>query len=264
MLLVCLSGFGARAELSAATDDWSYWKEARAFYDAGRYDDALQALLTQPTPQNSSYFYNIGTIYYRLGRAGTALAYFEKANRLAPHDAEIRHNLALARKLVEASAGADRLDPASNGLEKLSDRIDLDEVRGTVGLLGLILFLFWIRTYVKTRSLSQTFLKPGSILVFLAFAITGALYLAQQVSELRPPAVLIERQAIRSGPGDRFVELGQAEAGTKVRLLGPAIAASDTQNNSAESAARPGELWRQIRFSREGIGWIPSSSLLLL
>jgi len=263
-LLAALVSNPPRAQAEGgSSNDWGSWKDARALFDAGRYEDALQAFLRQQAPESSSYYYNVGTTYYRLGRPGAALAYFEKANRLSPHDAEIRHNMALARKSVEEVTGPDLIDPASNNLEKLSDRIDLDEVRGTVGLLGLILFLFWTRTYLKTRNLKETFLKPGSIFVFIAFTITGALYLAQQVSELRPPAVMIQKQIIRSGPGEHFVQLGVAEAGTKVRVLGPEIAGSDTQNNSG-AASQPGELWRQIRFSREGIGWIPTSSLLLL
>jgi hypothetical protein len=53
-----------------------------------------------------SLFYNLGNAYYRTGKIGYAILYYEKAIRLAPGDEDIRHNLKIANartvdKLVE-------------------------------------------------------------------------------------------------------------------------------------------------------------------
>ena len=45
--------------------------------------------------------YNLGNTWYRLGSPGKAILHFERALLLAPHDDDIRHNLALARQQLQ-------------------------------------------------------------------------------------------------------------------------------------------------------------------
>lgn len=242
---------GASSEPSLA---WGKWEDSRSLYDAGRLDEALSALLSNPTP-DAHYFYNLGNVYYRLGQPGVAVAYFEKANRLKAHDSDILHNLAVARSTLQQQIGIQRLDAASTWIESLVDRVPLDEIRSTIGLLAFIVSLVWIRGYRKHRNLGKTLLRPAGLLGLLGLAITVSLYLAQRLAASSPPAVCTQAHSIRSGPGDQYLDLGKLEAGMKIRLL----------NQSATSeGAGASELWQQIRFTHSEIGWIRASSLLLL
>ena len=124
--------------------------------------------------------------------------------------------------------------------------------------MGSILVLLWLRHYLRTRRLRYTLLHPSALLATLAFAITIGIYAAERLAAEHPPAVVLARQTVRSGPGDHYIELSEVEPGVKLRVLGPSGAAADMP------PGQPAELWRQVRYSQDGIGWIRASSLLLL
>jgi tetratricopeptide (TPR) repeat protein len=243
----------AIAPAHAAKTPWGSWEQAKSLFDSGKYEEALESLKSHPSDE-ASYFYNLGTIYNKIGRVGTGVAYLEKANRLEPHDPAIQRNLSLARVELGRLIGHDHLDPASTWSERIADQVSLDEIRSTLGLLGSITLILWIRAYLRTRRLRKTLLQPAGVCAFIGFLITAGLYAMDRMAEAHPPAICIERQVVRSGPGNHFLELSQVEAGAKLRVLGPEAA--------AEGA--PTEQWRQVRFSQDGIGWVRVASLLLL
>jgi tetratricopeptide (TPR) repeat protein len=256
LLAVLLLILGSPVQAAPEPPDWGSWQQARTLFESGKFDAALSELQKYPTP-DANFFYNVGTIYNRMGKIGVSVAYLEKANRLQPHDPAIQKNLQLARDDLGRLIGLDRLDPASTWAEGVADHVSLDEIRGTLGLLGSITLILWLQAYLRTRRLRKTLLQPAAVCTFVGFLITIGLYSVERMAEAHPPAACIERQVVRSGPGDRFLELSQLEAGSKLRVLGPI----------ANAEAAPGvvpEGWRQIRFSQEGIGWIRVSSLLLL
>jgi tetratricopeptide (TPR) repeat protein len=228
------------------------WQEAKTLYDSGKFDEAFKVMKEHPS-ETAQYYFDLGTIALKQNHVGNAVAYLEKANRLETHDPEIQQNLKIARAALGRTLGEDHLDPASNWLETVADHISPEEARGAVGLLGLLLALIWLRSYLKTRNLRQTFLHTTSLIGAFAFLLASCVFAAEKFSLAHPPAVAIERQVVRSGPGDQFLELSQLEVGEKIRVLGEA----SSSGNGAES-------WRQVRFSPNGIGWVRASSLLLL
>ncbi len=244
-------------------DSWGEWQSARTLYDAGRLQESLAAL--QSTPSHSAnFYYNVGTLYYRLGDSGKSVAYLEKANRLRAHDPDIQFNLTAARKALSQNLGEGKLDPASNWLESVADRIPVDEIRGTIGLVAFIVLLLWVRAYLKTRRLLKALLQPAGMVAVFAFLITATIYIAHHFALMHPPAAALETTAVRSGPGDQFLELGRVDSGMKIRLLGPVATASSSGVAPASDSAAAQELWHQVRYSAEGVGWIKASSLLLL
>jgi len=241
---------------STDPNNWAQWKEARELYQQGQYAEALKSLKAQAGP-GASYHYNLGIIYYRVNQLGNAVAHLEKANRLRPHDPDIQHNLLVARSALGKLVGESRLDAASTPLESFADNIPIDEMRGVLGLVVFVLTLFWIRSFAKTRSVRRTLLKPSGLIGIIALGIAMTLFAAQQLATVHPPAACIASQTIRSGPGENYLELARVEPGMKLRILGPA-------SNTPGTDGTPGEEWKQIRYSAEGIGWIRTSSLLLL
>lgn len=233
---------------------------AQALYEKGSYNEALRELQTHPG-ETASYFYNLGTLLFKMGRAGQAVAYLEKANRMSPHDPSIQQNLRIARASLSQVIGAEKLDPSSSWIESLVDRVPLDETRGTLGLMVFVVLLFWTRSYFKTRSLQKTLIQPAGYLGMLGISLVLALYAAQRYSEGRPPAIAIDRQTVRSGPGDQYLELAQLEPGVKIRLLqeGTESAAAGSPVPSSGSPK-----WWQIRYGTDSVGWVRASNILPL
>lgn len=215
----------------------------------------LEALKQNPT-YDANYFYNLGVLYGKLNQPGLATAYLEKANRVKPHDPEIVHNLNLARTLLKQQLGQQNseisLDGASNQFEQFADRIQGDEILGVIGLVTVIVSLLWIRAYLKTRNITKTFLKPSGWFGVLALILAFAFYGIYKAGNLNPPAMVILKQPLRSGPGLNYPEILPIETGIKVRLVGSAVTVNDN------------ELWQKVRYKSDQTAWIPLSSLLSL
>ena len=239
-----------------ADSTWGEWNEAKIRYDQHEYSEALQALLNHPK-DNSAYHYNLGNIYFRLGKGGAALAHLEKANRMHPHEPDIQYNLTLVRSSLSKLNSSQTLDSASNWVEQMADRLSLDEIRTALGLLGWGVALLWVRAYLKTRTVRRAFLRPSGLFPFLGFLIFAGVYGIQRWGNSCPPAISLQQQSIRSGPGEDYLELATAYEGSKVRILGT------SSEESASSASTP-QIWRQVRYSQDGVGWIKDDYLLML
>jgi tetratricopeptide (TPR) repeat protein len=215
----------------------------------------LESLKQNPT-YDANYFYNLGVIYGKLNQPGLANAYLEKANRVKPHDPETLHNLNLARTLLKQQLAQQNseisIDGASNQFEQFADRIQGDEILGVIGLITVLVSLFWIRAYLKTRNITKTFLKPSGWFGVLALVLVFAFYGIYKAGNFNPPAIVILKQPLRSGPGLNYPEITPIETGIKVRMVGSAVTVNDN------------ELWQKVRYKTEQTAWIPLSSLLPL
>lgn len=214
-------------------------------YQSGNFEEALKALLASTIPKDANFYYNLGTTELRLGMNGKAVAHLEKASRMRGYDADAQHNLNAARTALGRVLGTERLDPASTWADLFSDRMASPEVQGACSLLAFVLLAFATRHYFRFKKAMK-----GSRETAFAWAAAGLLMLAATlgsatVSFGRPAAFTVERQQIRSGPGDHFLELSQVEAGVTLRLMGP-----------------QSEGWKQVRFSSDQIGWIKGAAIL--
>lgn len=228
------------------------WQELRSRYDQGRINEALQLLLKEDHP---AYYYNLGTLYYQMDQIGKAVAYLEKANKLNQTDKDIQYNLETARTALRKKLGERLLDPGASPMDWISDQAHSPKVQALFALLTLIVTLAGFRRYWLTQDLTEwsTGLLSGTGLFLLLTLI--ALTRFPHILGAQSAAVALERQSIRSGPGDQFLELTQIEAGTKVRLTGESI------NGTSGTSTL---LWHQVRFSGDGIGWIKDSEFLFL
>lgn len=240
------------SEESAQELSWQSWGEFKALYDAGKYDEALQALRAHPA-DSSAYYFNLGNTHYRLGQYGIAAGYFEKAKQRKPFDPDIQAGLNLAQGALERQGGKQSWDPSSSWLESLADGIRLEEIQGVLALVAFVTLFFWARTYRRSRSLRATILSSSGVLCVLAFLLTSGLFLARRTADQHPPAVVLQEQIVRSGPGESYSDLVRLQPGIRIRLLGPSVAATGGA-----------DVWKQVRYSEDGIGWIRASGLLLL
>jgi tetratricopeptide (TPR) repeat protein len=222
---------------------------------AGKFKDAVDALKQNPT-YDATYFYNLGVLYGKMKQPGLATAYLEKANREKPHDPEILTNLKVAKNSLQSVLNTTHseiaLDGASNQLEQFSDRIQNEEILGMIGLITVLVSLFWIRAYLKTRHITKTFLKPSGWFGVLALVLVFGVYGMYRAGAANPPAVIVMNEPLRSGPGLNYPELMAIEPGVKVRMIG------------SPATVNENELWQKVRYKPNQTAWIHLSSLLPL
>jgi tetratricopeptide (TPR) repeat protein len=238
-----------------AERDWAEWRAANTHYLVNELPETLNELFGH-RQESASFYFNLGTVYLRLGKPGLALAHLEKAKQMQPREQDIQFNLDLAQQAAQKALSTDNLDPASTQLEQWTDRISLSEIQGVMNLLSLALTLTWLWHYLHDRRLKLALFKRSTYLLMIPFLLAFMLYWMKQGMFLHPAAIVVENQPIRSGPGSHYQPLREAETGLKVRVM----ARSANEEGTPESSVR----WRQVRYAPHEVGWIQESSLLIL
>lgn len=222
--------------------------DARSLYDQGKYAEALQQL-EQSGMKTATDFYNAGNCYFKLGKFGQALSYYEKALSLSPGDADIRYNIKLAEANVEKRSARVKdqrfwmgtLIPAAKRVPESFADLLLALCTGALAVSAM-------QAKRKKLRFQQAIMQPRFLGVFgvwcLACSLTAAVVMAHHT---KFAAVVADLSVARSGPNDTFTELFKLPAGSKVELTG-----------------EQREGWVQVRFSLGNVGWIMEKDLLSL
>ncbi|MFH1143460.1 MAG: BatD family protein [Candidatus Eisenbacteria bacterium] len=220
--------------------------QAERAYGEGRYEEALQSYrqVLEAGWVSSGLYYNLGCSAFRSGALGWAVAYFEEARRLAPRDAEIRHNLSRATARMR-----DRL-PQEKGswvLDALASILDgyapADIVRAFLVLFWAGAFLLAARWFVtgRTRTAANGGLAGVGILLLLVGL--GATLKAYQVRSAPSAVVVAEEVDVRAGPrAEETVQFALHE-GTRLQV------------------GRSAGAWREVWLSNEMRGWVPAEAV---
>ncbi len=167
---------------------------------------------------NPDVYYNIGNTYFKLGKKGLAILYYEKALKLSPFDREIRDNL----KYVEKTLGNPSTLPSRSlgkFLESLGSYFNLRILSYVeLGFYALFMALFLIYTFIRHMRFS---LKPylfTSLIIFILL-LSGVIYLDRYSLKhprgviVQPKVEVLEAPISTSEPAFLFTE------GTKIKVL---------------------------------------------
>ncbi len=227
--------------LGVLTQGWLCAQPADAaeeLYRQGKFSDALTAYETRlkNAPNNPFLYYNIGNCYFKMGSTGLAVANYYRAFRLAPRDADVRHNLTLALE----TAG-EKLVPGGvpEILHKAFFYLSYNELKG---LAAVCLWLFSVLACVW---LLKRRLGRAAAFMLAALAVTGAWTYLRARAEAQQLAVVAAPVAeIRSGPGTNFPASANLAQGHLVTV-------QDTR-----------DAWDEVIVKSQGIqGWIKAESL---
>jgi tetratricopeptide (TPR) repeat protein len=221
-------------------DPLSTWNSAKADFDEGRLQDALNQFLPlrAENPRDAALFFNVGNLQLRLGHYGQAVASFYRAHSLAPDPLEIHQTHEFARQSV-LSQTAVEWDPSATWYERLDGNLPLSGFAAAAALFCALLAIF-------RRRLGHGASRNAPLAACALISVIAA-SLAWMTSR-SAQAVAAESSVVRSGPGDSFLELGRLDAGIQVRDL----------------VSDPATEWARVRFSSRGTGWVRKSTLLPL
>ncbi len=73
--------------------------KANQLYQEEKFDEAVKLYnqIIDNGYEGAELYYNLGNAYFRLGKLGYAILYYEKALKLAPDDSDIEYNLKIAK-----------------------------------------------------------------------------------------------------------------------------------------------------------------------
>jgi hypothetical protein len=223
--------------------------------------EALKQKGLLSSSQNGAYYYNLGTLNYRLGKIGLAYAYLEKARILDPSDADVHWNWSQAQSsLIRLLGESSKLDPATSEGLAIVESLPWWWFYYVFGVLSFGSTLLWANEYRKHREPKHAFTSPFGRLSLSALLCIFLFIGLEWYCKTTPVGICIQADWIRSGPGESYETLAKVETGVKLRFF----ETSSLSKKSAEGKGEQSNVWRQVRYSATEIGWIRESSLLRL
>ncbi len=219
--------------------------EARAFYDAGEYAEAIalydSLLAVNPSAELE---YNIANAYYKAGEIGSSILHYERALRIRPSYSDAKYNLKIAQQRI--------VDDLKNDNETLLSVWIMFVIRSLTeqdwiifSLITFFLFLIGVITFSFVRSVPVR--KTGFYVACVAilFSITTFIFAGVEHKENREQRDAIVMQSIvsvKSSPDKSGTDIFVLHEGTKVHIRS---VLSD---------------WAEIQVS-DNVGWIRQSCI---
>lgn len=225
-------------------------RRGNEFYQAKNYNKAIEAYenLAEQGYEGTELFYNLGNAYYRVGKLGFAILYYEKALKLSPSDEDAQHNLALANLQT-----ADKIEtlPRFFLFQWWESLLAFFSVSGWTifAYIIYILLLTALIVYTFTRNpLVQRYSVYGSfvIIAILAVAITILTVNVNRENKVKRGIVVEQTVTAKLSPDDKSSDAFVIHEGLKVNI-------EDRVSN-----------WLKVRLEDGKIGWLTRENIRVI
>lgn len=245
LLIFALAILAPAGVLFAVGDASLRMAEGAACYEAGDFAEAAEIWqnLGREGLEDSHLWYNLGNARFHRGEIGRAILAYRRALRLAPRNAELRDNLALARARrpdgLDSALSSAMTDRAWRWVRASFSPGDLAVIGLALLWIGTLLVLLGILRIVRWHSL-----RVGLILVALLLPLVSAAAWAAEWRDWsgREAVLLASVVAVNSGPGADFITLFEIHEGAELRLR--------EERGS----------WVRVSLGEDLEGWIPRGS----
>lgn len=194
-------------------------------------------------------YYNLGNAYYRDGKRGYAIQYWEKAKLLAPAQRDIRHNLSVAQQELIDKVVLPDMFPLFRWYLNMQEHLPLHLPVMISGILLVFLTLTIGYARIKKRK-EGIYPKKGVVSIsVILFSLILVLHLITLDTGLKRQkekyAIILDRSVnVLSGPLQESSVLFVLHEGSKVRI-----------NKEIE------DKWANISYFDDKIGWVNLKSL---
>jgi tetratricopeptide (TPR) repeat protein len=232
---------GAYAASPAARDAGQSFYAANHLYAAGDYkkaEEGYMAILAKGV-ENGAIYYNIGNTYFKIGRIGYAILYYERAKRLIPQDGDLKSNLEYARTLLPSSI------PEESVFDRYMRYLKIpfaDMNLNALSILTLAIYLVIIilsAVFIMNPVAARKSLGPYFILIAV-FIVTLTVFCMRYYDEeiLRHGVIVLKDVECKYEPIDKSTTYYKLQEGDEVIVL------TDR------------ELWRRIKRPDGKIAWV--------
>lgn len=227
MKKILLLGFLFAASLVVAAPNCkSPIAQGSLAYREGNFEKAIELWQTcvEQGFQSADLYYNLGNAYFRDGRVGFAILYYESALRLNPANEDYLHNLkfvqGLTKDKVEENAVEENpiLSAFFKAHHALSLETQLHIILAIVWIILLLLILRVLSANPRTKNaLTGSVFPLALILGIIGFSAGYKIY----VMETFHKGVVTAKTAdVMSGPEDSYQTLNALSEGTIFEVMG--------------------------------------------
>lgn len=213
----------SNASETAAADAQQLFQNANQAYQAGNFPLAVEqyeTILRGGKLFSKELYYNVGNAYFRLNQTGRAILNYERAARIAPTDADIQANLAVARSRV------------TDDIEAVSEVFFVKGYRLLRGAFSadtwsvFALFFLWLSGggfAIWLLGKQRVWKKRGFIIGFIALPLSSLLFLtannAAKTSEISQGIIMSRETAFRNAPNEAAAVTATLHEGIKVEIV---------------------------------------------
>ncbi|MBQ3174561.1 MAG: tetratricopeptide repeat protein [Bacteroidales bacterium] len=215
--------FVLMAQLGYAVDRDSLWVRANDAYSLGEYSKALDIYghIEKDGYVSARLWYNMGNACYKLQEDGKAILYYERALKLDPSNADVKHNLEIARlKILDKIESVPEFILVT-WLKELRNTMSSDRWAWT----GVILLLFTALSVLAFRFAPRRAQRKVAFVfacLFLLLTIASFLFsinLKNNVRRADSAIVLVPVSNVKSAPNSTGGNLFILHEGTKVNII---------------------------------------------
>lgn len=240
VLAALACGPGLCEEVKTADPNQLFY-QGNTYYQARNYTDALLAYdkILDMGIESGNLYYNIGNSFFKTGKLGYAILFYERAREIIPYDSDLRSNLDFARSMVnEPSTG----EFAENSILKALKRPYRDFSLSALAIIALGMYIFMILlialNIVNPMVAKRVRFIIGIIIIVGLYTIS-VFCIRYYSEEIRKRGVILVKEAeCKYEPIDKSAIFYKLREGAEVIVL----------------TTRDG--WRQIRRADGKIGWV--------
>jgi len=222
---------------------------ANNLYNEGKYEYALEKYeyIVSTGVKNYALYYNLGNCYFKLGKIGSAILFYKRAQKLKPADTDIDFNLnfARARRVDEfkISEPPKIIKTLLDLLKSLSVNTLL--VVSSILYFGLVAIIivgaYSIRPKVK-------FIKTLRLGLSIVLVMVLAIFFSNLGQLNRKEGVLLEQSAeLRSGPSEENTLICTIHEGMEMRILEEGGSTSGKND------------WLKVILPNDVLGWVQAN-----
>jgi tetratricopeptide (TPR) repeat protein len=249
-LLICILAIFAVGSVVSAQTPAELWDKANTAY----YNDdfvgavALYDSIDRQGLASAKLYYNMGNAYFRAGRIGKSILYYNKAQKLAPADRDIAYNLEIAntytRNKIEPIPEffLHRLMRSLRSTMSANGWATTSLVLFGVALAGLLLFLLPL----GRRARKGGFYGGLAALLLLVFALSFAVVDHRESLHSAQGIVTTPSASVKSSPDNAGKDLFLIYEGARVEVR-------DELNG-----------WCEITIADGNRGWIKASTIEMI
>jgi tetratricopeptide (TPR) repeat protein len=249
MLLIVIAAMLAPAFSNAedqAQDPQRLFYAGNSFYEKREYDKAITeySKIIDAGIASSRLYYNIGNAYFKLGKTGYAILYYERARRISPQDADLKSNLAYAKSLVgNPSYEIPKENPLTSSIRHPLGDFNINTIM--ISMLLLYTLLIILQTIALANPVIGKRIRLVTLTIFCLFLYNFAGFLIRYYDEnILKTGVVVQKTAdCKYEPIDKSTTYYRLQEGDDVIVL----------------RSRNG--WRKIRRPDGKIGWVYAAAV---